>query len=238
MKESIGGKTPPLRVLPGQFLGFGRGPHYYVYLLMTLLVLGVVSAVTERLAVRIVEQMIMIGVLISGTLATGRTPAQIVLTVSAAIGMFAAGWVRLFVPETYWLTVAWLVASALFFSRVTFALAWDIFASRARVSANLLYGAVSVYLLMGFAFANVHFLLETVVPGSYHCGAPQCKVEPLAPTYVYFSFITLATVGYGDIVPLSRVAGMLSYTEAIAGQMYVAILVARLVGMQLSQPRD
>lgn len=238
MKESVGGKSPPLRVLPGHFLGFGRGPHYYVHLLVTLIVLGVVSAVTERLAVRIIEQLIMIGVLISGTLATGRTPVQIALTVTTAIAMFAVGWARLFMPETYWLTVVWLVSACLFFSRVTFALAWDIFSSRAHVSASLLYGAVSVYLLMGFAFANAHFLLETVAPGSYHCGAPQCAVEPVAPAYVYFSFVTLATVGYGDIVPLSRVAGVLSYTEAIAGQMYVAILVARLVGMQLSQSKE
>ncbi len=238
MKESVRDKPPPLRVLPGSFLGFGRGPHYYVHLLVTLVVLGIVSAVTERLAVRVVEQLVMAGVLISGTLATGRTPVQIALTVTSALVMFVAGWARLFVPETYWLTVVWLTFSFLFFARVTLALAWDIFSSRAHVSASLLYGAVSVYLLMGFTFANAHFLLETVAPGSYQCGAPLCHQEPLSPAYLYFSFVTLATVGYGDIIPLSRLAGMLAYMEAIAGQMYVAILVARLVGMQLSQPRD
>ncbi|WP_367026046.1 ion channel [Methylococcus sp. ANG] len=238
MKEPVRGKSPPRRVTPGHLLGFGRGPHYYVYLLATLIVLLIISAVTERLVVRIVEQLIMIGTLISGTLATGRTPIQIALTVTAAFVMFVAGWARLFVPETYWLTVVWLIFSFLFFSRVTLALAWDIFSSRAHVSASLLYGAVSVYLLMGFTFANAHFLLETVAPGSYQCGAPQCHQDPVSPAYLYFSFVTLATVGYGDIVPLSRVAGMLAYMEAIAGQMYVAILVARLVGMQLSQSRD
>lgn len=236
--SSTRAKSPVLHALPGRFLGFGLGPHYYVYLLLTLVVLLVISAITERLVVRILEQLIMIGVLITGTLSTGRTRLQIALTIAAASGMFIGGWIRLFVPETFWLTVIWLVSGLLFFSRVTLALARDIFSSRERISASLLYGAVSVYLLMGFTFANAHFLLETLAPGSYQCGSPQCHLDPVSPAYLYFSLITLATVGYGDIVPLSRIAGMLAYMEAIAGQMYVAILVARLVGMQLTQPRD
>jgi hypothetical protein len=102
------------------------------------------------------------------------------------------------------------------------------------VTANLLYGAVSVYLLIGTAFATAHFLVETITPGSYHCGSSQCEGFPRTSAYVYFSFITLSTVGYGDVLPNTRMAGMLSYVEAIVGQMYVAILVARLVGMQIA----
>ncbi|HWP00392.1 MAG TPA: ion channel [Methylococcus sp.] len=226
-----------LRSLSGRFRGFGQGPHYYVYLLVTLFGLLVVSAVTGWFVIGVVEQLITIGVLVTGTLATGRTRAQIVVTVGAAAVMVVSGWTRLFWHDLYWFTVAGPAAGLLFFSRVTLALARAIFSSRERISASLLYGAVSIYLLMGFSFANAHLLLETLVPGSYQCNSPQCRLEPKAPVYLYFSLITLATVGYGDIVPSSRIAGMLAYLEAITGQMYVAILVARLVGMQINQSR-
>ena len=62
--------------------------------------------------------------------------------------------------------------------------------------------------------------------------------QPLFPILSYFSLITLSTVGYGDITPLSLQARLAAAAEGITGQFYLAILVARLVGMQMSQPSN
>jgi hypothetical protein len=183
----------------------------------------------------LIEQLGTFGVLVTGILAIYKKRPQIAFTLVAATIALLLGVVHLLRTEILVITIAWLVSGLVFLATVTWALARDIFTSRGSATSDLLYGAVSVYLLIGFNFANVHFLLETVAPGSYHCGSTQCDFAYQMSAYVYFSFVTLTTMGYGDITPATRIAGMLSYMEAITGQMYVAILMARLVGMHISQ---
>ena len=110
-----------------------------------------------------------------------------------------------------------------------------------RVTADSILGGINVYLLLGIAYAVLHALVETVTPGSYTVGGVGVT-ELLARAgsegfseLVYFSFVTFTTLGYGDIVPANSVSGMLSASEAVVGQLYVAIFVARLVSLQVSQ---
>ena len=188
---------------------------------------------------RLIEQVALVAVLVNGTLATYQHRYQILLTLTVGAILVIGGIINFVRDEPLrWLEMAQLVATTLFLSHVTLALTHDIFSGRQRVSVGLLYGAVSVYLLIGMAFASAHFLLETFVAGSYHCGSPLCQGTPKTAAYVYYSFVTLATVGYGDIVPATHMAAVLANTEAIIGQMYTAILVARLVGMQITQSRS
>ncbi|MCU0734858.1 MAG: potassium channel family protein [Methylotetracoccus sp.] len=188
---------------------------------------------------RLIEQVTLVAVLINGTLATYQHRYQIFLTLTVGAILVVGGIIN-FVREEplLWLELAQLIATTLFLSHATLTLTHDIFSGRQRVSVGLLFGAVSVYLLIGMAFASAHFLLETLVTGSYHCVSPLCQGTPKSAAYVYYSFVTLATVGYGDIVPATHMAAVLANTEAIIGQMYTAILVARLVGMQITQSRS
>ena len=109
------------------------------------------------------------------------------------------------------------------------------------VSADTILGGISVYLLMVLAFTLLHLLVATLQPGAYQvvsAGYSRFGVEDFALA-LYFSFVTLTTLGYGDITPLSRFAQMLTGVEAMTGQLFVAILIARLVGMHVGQrPRD
>jgi hypothetical protein len=216
-----------------------RREDSYRHLLIALAVLIVAyPVITLWPGGRLIEQLVLVGVLITGTLATYQHRAQVLFTILMTILMVATGIANhLEGDDVHWLVVANLLCTAGFLGHVTFALAGDIFSSRERPSTGLLYGAVSVYLLIGTTFACVVYLLETLIPGSYHCGSSQCDGVPRMAAYVYFSFITLSTVGYGEILPATRIAGMLAYVEAIVGQMYLAILVGRLIGMHLSQPR-
>jgi hypothetical protein len=104
-------------------------------------------------------------------------------------------------------------------------------ADRERVGA-----ALSTYLLAGQVFGMCYWQLEQLRAGTFTAaGAPAAAGALDLPTCVYFSFVTLTTLGYGDIVPLTPTARGLAVSEAIIGQLYLAVLVARLVGRRLAK---
>jgi hypothetical protein len=98
-------------------------------------------------------------------------------------------------------------------------------------------GAVCVYLLIGLAWAKVYETLDVVTPGAFRFPADTAWAASRLPRYAYLSFITLATVGYGDVTPVTPIAGTLAWLEAITGQLYLAITVARLVALSLADAR-
>ena len=108
-------------------------------------------------------------------------------------------------------------------------------ATEDRINANRIVGAVCVYLMLGVIWALAYSLVETVIPGSFAGLVEQSANSKWNPDWVYFSFVTLTTLGYGDILPLTLSARSLAYFEAIVGQFYLAVLVAGLVSAYLSE---
>ena len=106
------------------------------------------------------------------------------------------------------------------------------FALRGRkVDSERLCAALSAYLLAGLCFGIVYFQVEQLRPGSFAIGGAATKLSQLdLQTAFYFSFVTLTTLGYGDISPLTPTTRGVAISEAILGQLYLAVLVARLVG--------
>ena len=104
-----------------------------------------------------------------------------------------------------------------------------------KVDANLLLGAASLYLLMGVCFAYMYTIVDYFFPASFSGALTSGThgIHALFAQFFYYSFVTLATVGYGDIMPVSQEARFLSLIEAILSQLYMTILIARLVGMHL-----
>ncbi len=114
-----------------------------------------------------------------------------------------------------------------------------------RVSLNTIYASLCVYLLLGVLWANAYSLINLVEPRSFSLvfaedrGAELMRFGAGHSIYpIYYSFVTLSTLGYGDIVPISPAARMFAAMEAITGQLYLAVLVARLVGLHISQSRS
>jgi len=103
------------------------------------------------------------------------------------------------------------------------------------ISANRIVGAICLYLILGVIWALSYALLEATVPGSFKGLTEQAASADWNPDWLYFSFVTLTTLGYGDITPLTFSARSLSYFEAIIGQFYLAVLVAGLVGAYMSE---
>jgi hypothetical protein len=95
-----------------------------------------------------------------------------------------------------------------------------------QVDAEHLYAALSAYLLAGIFFGLFYWVLEQIGPGTFAGAGEFTRMSAL-----YFSFVTLATLGYGDIVPRTEIARGLAIVEAVGGQLFLAVLVARLVSL-------
>lgn len=123
-------------------------------------------------------------------------------------------------------------AGLLFYGVVAYEMLIDILSKEGRVNMNLINGAISVYLLIGVCFAHAYAMVFNLDPGSFR-GIEEGVAT--GTSFVYFSFVTLTTLGYGDITPLTAWGGSIAILEAVVGQLYLTVLVARLVGMHISQ---
>jgi len=102
-----------------------------------------------------------------------------------------------------------------------------------KINGNKILGAICLYLLLGLIWAVLYTLLQLEFPNSFQA-IQQKQWFMLFPDFVYFSFVTITTLGFGDISPDLPVARFLVYLEAIVGQFYLAILVASLVGSRMA----
>jgi hypothetical protein len=100
------------------------------------------------------------------------------------------------------------------------------------VNAEVLCASISAYLLLGLLWTFAYWLVAELIPGAFvFNSSPGMEASIKGFNGLYFSFITLSTVGYGDITPASNVTRMLAAMEAVTGLLYVAVLIARLVAI-------
>lgn len=103
-----------------------------------------------------------------------------------------------------------------------------------KADRNMLLGSLSAFMLIGIAFAFIFALLEIKIPGSFHLpdsvNIPKNNEEALLGNFFYHSFVTLTTLGYGDIYPQTQAARFFCIIEAIIGQFYLVVIVAGIVG--------
>ncbi len=99
------------------------------------------------------------------------------------------------------------------------------FLVKGRTASHRIGAAIVVYLLLGIIWSRFYQFAGLMIPGAFHLPDGPATLT----SYVYFSFVTLATIGYGDIYPVHPIARNLAIIEAITGQMYIAVLIARLV---------
>jgi len=106
-----------------------------------------------------------------------------------------------------------------------------------RVDAQTLFGALCTYLLLGITWAQIYMFIYSLDPYSFSFGPGLSLSENLQQTFIYYSYVTLSTLGYGDITSISAPAHTFSWLEAITGQAYLAILIAELVGQHIAQKK-
>ena len=103
-----------------------------------------------------------------------------------------------------------------------------------RINVHRILGACGTFLLMGLVFAQAYKLIALYVPHAFAIGGTPVDAAAMAYKFVYYSFITLTSTGYGDITPVHPYARSLATFEALSGQLYLAVLIARLVGLEMA----
>lgn len=113
-----------------------------------------------------------------------------------------------------------------------------------RADYETINAAICVYLLMGVLWSLAYSMTDLLIPGSFSYPLTPVDTDAMkiggehSITPLYFSFVTMTTLGYGDVVPVGAAARVLAIAQAMIGQIYLVVLVARLVGLQVSAPAD
>jgi hypothetical protein len=155
------------------------------------------------------------------------------LRYSVVLVMILIFWLEPFGVRTLILDVARLLLLASFFVFVTFFLLKFLKRSK-NVDIDVIITAINIYLLLGIISASLAFIFYKILPDAYNI--PPYIIDPNFVNFNYYSFVTMSTVGYGDITPRLPQTQTLAYLIAITGQLYVAIIIAFLVGKLLMHP--
>ena len=166
---------------------------------------------------------------VSGSFAAGESKAQLRVNLASALVVFAASIWYITDPENAWANLA-AYAAVLPFQLIIIYLLARFTRLQTRVTVNTVLAAVSIYLLIGATFVPVYGLIETVQPGSFVDGASPGE-GVVWQQLMYYSYVTLNTVGYGDVQPVNAWARSLSTLEAVVGVLYLAVAIARLVSL-------
>jgi Ion channel len=175
-------------------------------------------------------------VLLAGVLAVADRKRILIFAIVLVIPAIVARWINHFRPD-FVSAAVFLIAGLIL---IAFVLANLLrFVLRApSVNVEVLCASIAAYLMLGLMWAMAYWLVDQMTPGgAFSFNTNEGPRSMKGFTGFYFSFITLTTVGYGDITPVSRTARWLAAMEAMTGSLYVAVLIARLVSLY-SRPKS
>ena len=169
-------------------------------------------------------------VLLAGVLAVADRKGVLLIALLLAIPAVAGRWINHFqphlVPPPVFLAAGLVLTAFVVVNLLRFVL------RAPSVNVEVLCASISAYLMLGLMWTIAYWLVAQVTPTAFAFNTNTGTKESMERfNAFYFSFITLSTVGYGDITPVSKVARMLAATEAMTGLLYVAVLIARLVAL-------
>jgi hypothetical protein len=168
-------------------------------------------------------------VLVLGVLATTKHKAVRWGMVVLSGLTFTSHWLHFYLRgQAVHMHIVSAASAVLFFAALSWLIIARVFRSGG-INIYRIYGAIAVYLLLGILWGEIYVVFYLVEPASFYFSpTTQCREPPIAEL-IYFSFSTLTTLGLGDIVPIHPMARSMATLEALVGQLYPAILLARLV---------
>jgi hypothetical protein len=218
----------------------GEGIYRYSvahFLVALVLMLITVPLVDEFVGGEITESVLITVVLMSAVVAVGGRRRSLLVGLVLVTPAVAGKWLEHAWPHHLPREIT-QIAAIVFLAFVTYRLLHFILTAP-KVDSEVLCAAIAVYLILGLTWGFAYILIDELNP---HAFAFTVSVDP-NPKMVrfqalYFSFVTLTTVGYGDIVPLSKPARLLAVAESTIGMLYTTILIARLVALYAGGRKD
>ncbi len=177
----------------------------------------------------LIYQMLYASLIVADIIVAHDTPRQTAVLIILGVVWLISGAIYAFNQTETWVLLLGYGAIFPFQLMVVRVLLRYIFNTR-DITRDVLYTAVAVYLLLGALFVPVYGLLETTQPGSFVDNVAGGAFIPWQ-TFTYYSYVTLTTLGFGDILPVSMWARALVTLEAVIGVLYLTIIMARLVGL-------
>ncbi|HEU4391564.1 MAG TPA: ion channel [Blastocatellia bacterium] len=214
-----------------------RTDWYLSFLLgLLLLIVFVLYPLGNRgLFVGITLQLVFSLILITGVVVVAKTRAAMAVGTLAAVGTAVIGWIRLYAPSER-LTILGVSLWIVFLVMLSWVILKRVF-SEGKITIHRIQGAVAAYLLLGVIWSGCYMLIMQVDPRAFNLPSTADDAT-LMSKLVYFSFVSLTTVGYGDITAVHPMARSLAMLEALTGQLFPAILIARLVSMEVSHREE
>ena len=204
----------------------------YLFLLISLLSLILIAPLLQGVVpLPMLLDIFLTGIFLSALYAISQKTQKLPLAIGLLLPIVAGMWFTYFVHTPYLRTVSDF--GAILFFAFTIILLLSSLLRENEITLDVIYGAIAVFLLMALMWAFIFDVIETLRPGSFLITSSVLQGTRIH--FVYYSFVTITTVGYGDILPVTLTARAFSIVEMIAGQIYLVVLVARLVGINITQ---
>jgi hypothetical protein len=207
----------------------------YLFLLISLVLLLLVTPLFEGFFELTTLLDISITIIFFASLyAIGQSRKGLRIAIGLLVPVLLAMWLTYFVHVTY-LSLVGDCCLILFFAFTIIIILSRLFKEE-EVTLDVIYSAFVSFMLIALMWAFIFDILEGLSPGSFL--VTQGQFEDSRIHFVYYSFVTITTVGFGDILPVSMTARAFSIVEMVVGQIFLIVLIARLVGINITQSME
>ena len=204
--------------------------RFLIILVLSLLTIVLAPFLDDFIQTRILMDILLTAIFLAIIFAIRTQRSHLIIASILVLPLIISTWSN-YVYESTHLGLATRIFGALFFGYAV-VIILQIIARSNEITKETLYAAIVAYLLIALMWAFLYMVLELAIPGSFSFPDRSQRLETMG--FEYFSFVTITTLGYGDIVPLTNKASALALLEALIGQIYLVVLVAWLVGMHVS----
>jgi hypothetical protein len=208
--------------------------RFFILFIALLALILVTPLVQGFVGIQVVWNIFLTGILLSGVHAVSEKKRKVYIASLLALPILVYLWSTYFVGTNRYVVIVGSLCGVLLFAYMIANILVFIY-RQDKVTRDLIAAAAVVYLLMAIMWTFIYRVIETAHPGSFTASATDIHERM---RFIYFSLVTITTLGYGDVVPKTSLASSLATIEAVVGQLYLVTTVAWLVGIRVAQRTD
>ena len=205
--------------------------RFFILLVLILLTIGLTPFLDIFVQTRVLMDVFLTAVFLAVIFAIRYKRSHLIISSILVLPLIVSTW-SLYIYNVAEIDLITRIFGALFFGHTVVIILQTVFRST-EVTRETIFAAVVAYLLIALMWGFFYMTLELLVPGSFSFPEESHRLESMR--FEYFSFVTITTLGYGDVLPVSNRASALAFLEALIGQIYLVVVVAWLVGMFVSR---